>query len=148
MNSNNAAAPTEVQVMRAMIINGQKLTKTMLKKTNEPNEQVAAKGCIVPQNALNAKKPIVLTPAGKGIFDLWQAGDVELVQRLDRNLMEQLRALLVNDSAARDNAEKVMKKVRFFLVKLFSAAKKVIGREGPPRARQGPRQGQALCGRL
>jgi aromatic ring-opening dioxygenase LigB subunit len=73
----------------------------MMTKTNEPSKMVAANGCIVPLSALKAKKPIVLTPAGKQLFNLWQAGETELVQLLDRGLMEQLRVLLVADCDAR-----------------------------------------------
>jgi hypothetical protein len=42
MNNNNG--PSEVQVLREMLINDQKPTRTMLTKEGQPNKQVAAEG--------------------------------------------------------------------------------------------------------
>lgn len=56
---------------------------------------------------MNGKAPIVLTEAGKGLFDLWKAGtDAELNRKLDKTLMRKLEAKLV---ATLDDRKKVEK---------------------------------------
>jgi len=64
-NNNNNAGPSAAQVMRAALIKDKRVHRTMKTKTGDDNKQVSADGCIVPRAALSAKKPIVLTDAGK-----------------------------------------------------------------------------------
>jgi hypothetical protein len=109
MNNNNG--PSEVQVLRQMLINDQKPTRTMLTKEGNPNKQVAAEGCIVPTNALNGKAPIVLTDAGKELFAIWKScTDAELNRKLDKTLMLKLEAKIVATVDARKKAEKQLTK--------------------------------------
>jgi formylmethanofuran dehydrogenase subunit E len=99
--------PTEVQVLREMLISGQKPTRTMLTKENQPNKSVAADGCIVPKVALNGKAPIVLTDVGKELFAIWKSGrDAELNAVLDKTLMRQLEQKLVESLEDRKKVEK------------------------------------------
>jgi hypothetical protein len=94
-----------------MLISGQKPTRTMLTKENQPNKSVAADGCIVPKVALNGKAPIVLTDVGKELFDLWESErDEELNAVLDEALMLQLKEKLVESLEDRKKAEKQLAK--------------------------------------
>jgi hypothetical protein len=109
-NNNNDAAQQEAQVMKAGLVAGQKVQRVMMTKDGTANTQVSAAGCIIPTGPLNRKSPVVLTDAGKHLFDMWEKGDVELRRVLDADKMNQLKDLLVATVDDRNKAEKAQKK--------------------------------------
>ena len=108
MQNNNI--PQDVQAraqrMRDAINDGEKITKTVYKKDGELSSVVNAEGCIVPTTALR-QKHVAISPAAALLFQWWEQGDEVLRENLDADLMNQLKARLLQ---SKSEAKKLNKK--------------------------------------
>jgi len=102
--------PQDVQAramrMHAAIADGEKICKTVYKKDGELSSVVNAEGCIVPTTALR-QKHVAISPAAAVLFRMWEQGDRVLRENLDEDLMNQLKAKLVQ---SKSEAKKLNKK--------------------------------------